>query len=177
MVRCFIGVFLPDFMITKVIELQNFIKTLAIECKLVEAENLHLTLSFLGEKSETEVVEIKDNLDEVCKNFESFPVTISGIKLIPSRNYVRVIVLDATDNSGVLVKLADGIKNKIGGDVKPPHLTLCRVMRLDNNTVISKLLNFDSFCGEFQLNSVQLIESKLSGHGPSYDILHESKLK
>ena len=174
MVRCFIGIFLPDPLKPKAFEMQNFIKTPDIDCKLVELENLHTTLSFLGEVAEIQT--IKDKLDGICSNFKKFDISIAGMKFIPSKKYIRVIALDVNDGLGILSQISGEIKLNIGGDVKPPHLTLCRVKTI-NNEAVSKLLNIDSYCGEFQVTSIQLIESKLSRSGPVYSILHESMLQ
>ncbi len=176
MVRCFIGIFLPENLRSKVQEIQGFIKNLDMDYKLVEPENLHLTLSFLGEIEDVKLDEIQSKLDAICRNFKAFNVSVAGIKLIPSANYVRVIALDIIDKSGYLPHLSREIEKNIGGDVKPPHLTLCRVRKIDKREALSKLLGMDSFCGEFQVASVQLIKSELSRSGPVYSIMHESKL-
>jgi len=176
MVGCFVGIFLPDNIKPKVQQMQGFIKALDIDCKFVEPENLHLTLSFLGEMADAKLEGLKRNLDAICRNFKAFSVSVGGIKLIPSVNYVRVIALDITDSLGYLPHLSNEIKKDIGGDVKPPHLTLCRVRKINKREVLSKLLYMDSFCGEFLVNSVQLIKSELSRGGPAYSTIHESKL-
>lgn len=176
MVKCFIGIFLPENMKPKVRDIQSLIKTLDIDCKLVEPENLHLTLSFFGEIDDGKLEGLKIKLDTICRDFKIFSVSVSGIKLIPSVDYVRVIALDVIDNSGSIHSLAKEIKSAIGGDVKPPHLTLCRVRKVSRKEVFNKLLSIDSSCGEFQVNGVQLIKSELSRRGPVYSILHESRL-
>jgi len=175
MVRCFIGIFIPDSLKPKILEIQNLIKSPYVDYKLVEVENLHLTLSFLGEVEDTRVPDIKDELDRICSNFKKFNISIAGIKFIPNEKYIRVIVLDAFDNLGTLLEISKEIKFCIGGDAKPPHLTLCRIKKI-NKDVVSKLQNIDSYCGGFQIASVQLIESRLSRSGPVYNILHEAKL-
>ncbi len=176
MVRCFVGIFLPDNIKPNVQQIQGFIKALDIDCKFIEPENLHLTLSFLGEIVDAKLEGLKRDLDAICRNFKAFSVSVGGTKLIPNANYVRVIALDVIDNLGYLPHLSNEIKKDIGGDVKPPHLTLCRVRKINKGEVLSKLLYMDSFCGEFQVNSVQLIKSELSRGGPVYSTLHESKL-
>jgi len=175
MVRCFVGIFLPDSLKSKVLELQYFLKSLDIDCKLVEPENLHITLSFLGELDTAGIETTKQNLDEICSNFREFTISISGIKFIPNKNYVRVIALDITDASEMFPRILNELKQNISGDAKPPHLTLCRVRKMGKKDALSKLQNVDSYCGEFRVSSIQLIESQLGGSGPAYSVLHESK--
>ena len=176
MVRCFIGVFAPDSLKGHILRLQKFIETLDIDCKLVEYENLHFTLSFLGEVDEHQVGLIKSNLDSIANKFKKFAIGVSGIKFIPSKSFIRVIALDIIDTDGFLSQIMDEIKTTIGGDVKPPHLTLCRVKTIDKAAAVSKLLDFDSNCGDFDIGSLSLIKSSLKVGGPVYSALHESKL-
>ena len=62
-VRVFIGFFLPDEIKKEVLEIQR--KIPSFKGKLVEENNLHLTLKFLGEISEEELNEIK-NILKTC---------------------------------------------------------------------------------------------------------------
>lgn len=176
MVRCFIGVFVPFALKECILPLQKYIKSSHVDCKLVEYENLHITLSFLGDVAESRIDLIKNNLDLVAKRFNKFVIGLSGVKFIPSVNFVRVIGLDIIDSNGLLRQIMDEIKTNVGGDVKPPHLTLCRVKNFDKTKVVSKLLNLDSNCGDFEINSLSLIKSELKFDGPVYSTLHKSKL-
>lgn len=178
MARCFIGVFIPDGLKEKLLNLQNFIKGLDIDCRLVEAENMHLTLSFLGEVPEGEIPEISRKLDIITQNFTKFSVTVSGILLIPNGDFIRVIALDVVDEAGYLRNLVGYIGVEIGGDAKPPHLTLCRVRKIENKqATIDKLVNSVAYAEGFQVDSISLIKSSLSRSGPAYSTIHESRLK
>lgn len=174
MVRCFIGFLLPENLKDKIVELQNYLSNF-VKAKFVERENLHLCFSFLGEKSEVE--NIKRTMDEISKNYKIFEIRLKGIKLIPNEKFVRVIALNAFDEKNFSNSLRLEILNKIGGDSKPLHLTLCRVKSMDKKVFkekIEKIKNFDA--GSFLLNSIQLIKSELRREGPIYEVIHESKL-
>jgi len=178
MVRCFIGILLPDSLKNAVSKIQDFIRTLDAECRFVEYENLHISLSFLGDMPDNEILKIQQKLDEVVGNYRKFSLLVSGIKFIPTRSYIRVIALDVVDDSGVLVQITDKIKTNVGGDVKPPHLTLCRVKKIaDKLDVISRILNSNTYCGELEVDSINLIKSELKPTGPVYSVLHKSSLK
>ena len=178
MTRCFIGVFIPDGLKEKLLNLQNFIKSLDIDCKLVEAENMHLTLSFLGEIPEGEIPEISRKLDIIAQNFTKFSVVVSGILLIPNKNFIRVIALDVADEAGYLRNLVGYIGAEIGGDAKPPHLTLCRVRKIEGkHDTVDKLVNSVAYAEGFQVDSISLIKSNLSRSGSAYSTVHESRLK
>ncbi|MEM5790591.1 MAG: RNA 2',3'-cyclic phosphodiesterase [Candidatus Aenigmatarchaeota archaeon] len=176
MVRCFVGVLIPESLKEKILDLQNYLSSF-IKAKFVEKENLHLCFSFLGEKNEEEIDLIKKSLDEISKNFKTFEIKIKGIKLIPSEKFVRVIALDTFDEKRISESLRFEILNKIDGDSKPLHLTLCRVKSMDRKKFfenIKKIRDLD--IGIFSLNSIQLIKSELSKKGPVYEIIYESRL-
>lgn len=175
MVRCFIGVMLPLELRSSVIRLQDKIKSLPLETKMVESENFHICLSFLGELEDRKTEEIVKKLDLLCKNYQKFEVKFSGIKLIPNEKYIRVIILDAKDD--VLYTLSKHIEKEIGGDAKPPHLTLCRVKSIkDKQKTVEEIKKIDVNIGTFTVSSIQLIKSVLQRYGPTYTIVHESKL-
>ena len=177
MVRCFIGIFLPDGLKANAVKIQNIIASSDAECKLVECENMHITLSFLGEIDGNRADEIGRLLDGILAKYKKFNVSIAGIKFIPNRDFIRVIALDVIDESGVLGKISDEIKANIGGDVKPPHFTLCRLRSpAGKQNVVSRLLDADSHCGELFIDSVDLIKSELKRDGPVYTSAHKTKL-
>lgn len=175
MVRCFIGIFIPENLKEKIVNVQNQIKKIGAECKFVEVENLHLCLSFLGEVEEIEIEKISSKLDEICSRYKKFDVNISGIKIIPSESYIRVLVLNVFNV--LLETISKNIKNEIGGDVKPPHLTLCRVKNIKNKqNFVEELKTIDYVIGNFTVKSIHLIKSELRKSGPVYTSLHESRL-
>ncbi len=178
MIRCFIGLFVSDVLKNKIIDLQDKIKKLPVKAKFVEPENLHMCLSFLGEVEDERIEEISKNLDSIANEFKRFEVELSGIKIIPSENYIRVLALDVLDKEKNLEKITKEIKNKIGGNIKPTHLTLCRVKSvLDKKGFIEKIKKIDSKIGKLIVPSILLIKSTLQKPGPVYSVLHESVLR
>jgi 2'-5' RNA ligase len=152
------------------------LKNLPIDCKMVESENLHISLSFLGDIEDEKVGVLSSALDSICKNYSRFAVEIGGIRFIPSEKYIRVLALDVIDN-GTLKSLSKEIKQKIGGDVKLPHLTLCRVRDVKNeDAVVDKIKKFDVNVESFVISSISLIKSELKKTGPIYTDLHQSNL-
>jgi 2'-5' RNA ligase len=176
MVRCFIGFLVPENVKEHIVKIQGEISKLPIVCKFVEVENLHVCLSFLGE---TDVVnEIIKTLDEICSNYKRFDVSIGKVRLIPNENYIRVLALDVSERTGNIEKISKDIVRQIGGDSKPPHLTLCRVKSIsDKKNVIQKLKEMGIEKISFTVSAIQLIKSELRRAGPVYSVIHESKLK
>ena len=188
MVRIFIGILVPSEIRNNIISVQKKLNNLAIKAKMVEPENLHISLSFLGEIDDKKVDEISGKLDSIAKNYQKFEITISGIKFIPNENYFRVLAFDVLSPENVLRKeivkapiierISSEIRKEIGGDVKPPHLTICRVRSIGNkNLVIQEIIKrLENFKESFKVNSIQILESTLQRSGPIYSVIHESRL-
>jgi 2'-5' RNA ligase len=177
MVRCFVGIFLPEKVKNEIVAIQNELKKFPTDCKFVEFENLHICLSFLGEVDGNRVNEIKQKLNDIGKYFTKFDSFIHELKLIPSDKYVRVIALDVFDEQKNLIKLGKMIREQIGGDVKPPHVTLCRVKNIMNKPLfLEKVKNLKFDVGTFTVDEICLIKSELSRHGPVYSVLSEASL-
>lgn len=174
MVRCFIAFAVSEDVKRRALELQARLKELPMSCKFVEEENMHVTLSFLGEISGVEIEKINEELAAICKNFPKMEVGVQGLNIIPSESYIRVIALDIFDSNGKLNQLSGEIKKMVGDDVKPPHFTICRVRQVKNrNEVLSKLEDFRNFeAGKFTLSQIALMKSELSREGPTYEPLH-----
>lgn len=177
--RLFVGFLLPEEQKQFVIMLQSEISGLEVDCKNVERKNLHISMSFLGETSEEDAEKIKKDLAKVASKFKKMDIAVCGTKAIPSKNFVRVIALDVTEASGSLEKLLEEIRQKIGGDVKPPHLTLCRVKSTKNKErLIEFVEKYETACfASIKISSIQLIESKLGRSGPEYFMISESALQ
>lgn len=174
MVRCFVGIMLPEGLKDYVRSIQFELKKVKMDCKFVESENLHLNFSFLGEIGGDEIEGVKTAIDSI--DFGIFEVEIDEIKLIPSENYFHVVVLDVKDGSGKLSLLMKNIVETIGGDFKPPHLTLCRVKNVsDKTSVVKKIREIKTEERKLLIDMIQLIKSELGESGPVYKILHEKK--
>lgn len=134
--------------------------------KKVEGRNLHLTLKFLGEISDSD--KIADSLDEI--RFHKFTVTLKGLGAFPSQHNGRVLFVRAFPED-ILSELAGEVDSRTRGipldHPFTPHITLLRTKeRRDFSGVIEKygqtvfmVQDVSSFC---------LYESKLTSNGPIY---------
>lgn len=176
MVRAFIGVVLTEDIKSYVIRVQDQLKSLPMEAKLVEPENLHISLSFLGEIEGTKIIDITSKLDAAAKDYEKFEISIGGISLIPNENFVRVIALDV--KSEKLESIRKEVVAKVGGDSHPAHLTLARVKVIsDKNKFIEQIRKISPEGISAKVESLDLVESLLQPSGPVYKTAHKSYLK
>lgn len=146
--------------------------------KLVEAQNLHITLQFLGEVSSERISKIAESLRAVSGTVAPFSLNVEGVGFFPPVGIPKVIWI-GTSTCQELMQLVDSIRNSLAqiGFAPPPekfvsHITIGRVKR--PLPEIKKLsapsfgkVFFDRFC---------LYKSTLTPRGPIYDILEEFKL-
>jgi RNA 2',3'-cyclic 3'-phosphodiesterase len=176
-VRCFVGFFLPKEAVEVALERQSRLSHAKFTWKMVEPQNLHINLSFLGEIGESEVGNVSSGLEEICRNHKPFSVTVGNIELIPSEKRPRVVALHAIEGSGELKSLTNDVKGNIGGDSKPPHITLGRVRNvIDSDSMVGRVgrLNLEASTSpkcSFEVLSIGLIKSELGRDGPTYTTL------
>ena len=177
--RAFIAVDIKNKeLLTKFRKLQSIFFSLQPDIKLISPNNLHLTLSFLGEITSDESKKISLKLQEI--KFNQINAVYNDIGVFPSRNNIRVIWMGFTpDSENHLKNLFLIIKKKLShieiNESKPfhPHITIARVKSKRN---IDKLLNsIDSmrnqYFGSEIFDNIKLKRSTLTPNGPIYQDL------
>ena len=181
--RTFIAVEVSDTVKPKILALQKKIKSSGADIRLVEPENLHYNLKFLGEIDETDIEKVKTALSGI--SYPAFDVHITGIGAFPSATYIRVIWLGAKEGGQELTALAKAIEEAltaigIGREERPfvPHLTLCRVENPKAKESLVKIVKNQQATdvGKIRIDKIILFQSKLSPKGPTYTPLHTVKL-
>lgn len=176
MVRLFIGVSLPEEVVESLSGLREAVSGMPAKLKLVEPENLHVSLSFLGERPEGEVAAIARSLDDVCRDHRRFSASLGRAVLIPSRDHIRVVALEVGSSQGEMERLRSEVAEKVGGESHPAHLTIARVREVRDREFISRAVEGMKAGKYFEVSSVLLVRSVLTRRGPRYEVLHESRL-
>ena len=160
----FFAVELPDEVRERIFEAGRELEGKGIS--LVKKENLHITLKFIGEKSEHDAREIIKKASEI--SFESFSVRVVGVGAFPNERNARGIWVGAqADGLGELAhKIEEALemeKEKFVG-----HITVARVKaRVDLSEFFEK--NKKAEFGEFLVNAFTLKKSTLSSQGALYE--------
>lgn len=178
-IRCFISVDVEDTGILRTIQsLQREIERTENVVKMVEMENMHLTLKFLGELPQSSVNRIMDGLKSL--KFKPFKIEFKGLGVFPNLNYIRVVwvgVGEGVDRLEDLHNQVNTILRKLGfvEEEFSPHLTIARVKAIRNKPGLIKILNDyrDTSFGHIEVNSVRLKRSTLTSRGPIYDTIME----
>ena len=177
--RLFTCVWVPDDNRKKIKDFQKEMIDLPMKAKFVETDNLHFTVSFLGEKENSGIPDLKNKLDESVKNIRKFDVKIEELKVIPSENYIRVIGIKVKDTDRI-ANLIKTVADTIGGKFYlEQKITLCRVKKISDKISVQKFIesNKNVKIGEFQVDRVSLVKSTLTKSGPIYETIHNSYLK
>ncbi len=172
----------PEGVRKGIIEMQNRIANLG-NLKLVEPENIHLTLKFLGEVDEGMIERISEKLD-LLSEAERFEISLKGLGVFPKPNYVRVIWIGVDRGADRIVELHKRIDSELNPMGFPnednfnTHFTIARVKSIDKKA-LSDVLNKNSNTefGGWTADRIELMKSGLTPKGPTYSVLHTAYLR
>jgi len=180
--RCFVALDLPRDVIREISKTQKLIKEKKLfDGKLVDSENLHLTLKFLGEISKEEIAEVKKRLREI--KFKSFEVGLGNVGVFSSKynSYIRVIWIKL--NGKRTFELQKIIDEKLSDLFEPErrfmsHITIARVKRVyDKKGFLEYLKKLKVPKMKFKIDKFFLKKSELFDAGPVYEDIEIYRLK
>jgi len=183
LLRAFIAVDIPDGEVKeRILEFQRTISQTGADLKLVELENIHITLRFLGDVTTATAEDLKTELGRV--KFSPFKVTLRGVGVFPDYGRINVVWVGIDEGNIGLLDLYGKINRSLGRIGIPPdrrglspHLTVARVRSGRNRESLSKTvaeLTTSEF-GSIEVNSFHLKQSTLTARGPIYQSLQEIK--
>lgn len=143
----------------------------------VTENQLHLTLKFLGEVSDTQIAPVCDAAAEACAQIQPFPLRISGLGVFPAPRNPRVLwcgVEDPTGSCRRWVELIDPFLVDL--NFKPetraftPHITLGRSRSTAGAHVLREVLDGTPppETDEMEVDQVVVFESRLRPTGAVY---------
>lgn len=150
------------------------------DVKLVEIENIHVTMRFLGNINVDTVERIFGEIKKI--QFTPFNVQLKGLGVFPSLSCPRVVWVGITDGADQLRAVFGQLEPKIrelgfAPDNKGfrPHLTIARVRSGKNKAHLAEFINknLDFEFGFFKAECLRLKRSVLSPKGPTYSTLKE----
>lgn len=154
------------------------------DLKLVEPENIHITIKFLGDTDEKYIDAIEQSMKESIKGIKPFPIILRGTGVFPNQNYIKVIWVGIID-TGHIEPIAHAIDTSLAslGFKKEnrgfsPHLTVGRVKTARNKEKLLKVIehyNDEEFTVQ-EVQSIVLKKSELTSKGPIYTTLREVRL-
>ena len=176
--RCFIAIDLPNEIKEEIVKIQKQLPE--AKQKLVEKENLHLTLVFLDEIDDYKINQIKNSLKEIT--FDKFQASLGKIGIFPSESFIRVVWV-SMEPSQTIKQLHDEIFEKIKNIGKfdkrfESHITIARVKYIqDKENFIKKLKQISINPIKFSVNEFAIKKSSLTRQGPIYEDIIKFELK
>lgn len=179
MPRAFIAIDIDEMVRQKLVGAQHQLATTGAQLKLVEPENIHVTMKFLGEVPDDKIRTIADAIRRAVVGAQPFSIDIKGIGVFPNLRYVRVVWAGVVDGRDAVIAIQRNIDRELQNLGFPPerdfvpHLTLARVKTAHRKerlaALIKEMANIEF--GTTSAQAIELKQSTLTSKGPIYSTL------
>lgn len=190
LIRAFIAIEIPES-IQKAIEKETLSLRKAADSSLVRwvpSANVHLTLKFLGDVSESNLQFIKQMLTQECAQHPALDMQIGKLGSFPTSKRPRVIWvgIHAPAELGKIQQAIDSASSRLGYTKEErdfsPHLTIGRVKPNLSAIDVQKIRtalesNHVSMLGSAKIDAIHLYKSDLQPGGSVYTRLFSAQLK
>ncbi len=147
-------------------------------------EKLHLTVKFLGDVNDKELIEVRRSVENIAAAGFAFSVSLGGTGVFPPKGDPRILWLGAVDN-GHLAPIASALNDefaRLGFERErrkfSPHLTIARLRDPRASTELAAKHRAGVFGPvSFEVREIVLYESKLLPAGAVYTGLAKCPLK
>ena len=187
--RCFIAIDIDERLRAAIADLQRQLAEKAKfrknDVKWVAPEAMHLTLKFLGEVKDEQIVEVCNAVRDVAGSSKSFELDIESVGHFGGKS-ARVLWVGTGRGSDNLCRLQADIEQQLSAAGWPRetrdfsgHLTLCRVKNSKAGPKLAQMsedykdLNLGTISADF----VTVYQSQLRPTGPIYTVLGNYKLQ
>src|SRR5438552_6868917 len=184
--RTFVAVGIDRFTRDRLAGLQERLAESAPGVKWAAPDNWHITLLFLGEVGEVEVLDVCRTVEAVCRGVPGFPMTLAGTGAFPTPRRPRTLIVHVTEGAEELRALHTALERpllELGCYRREergytPHATLGRVKADRPADDLSKALMKHAAwsAGETTVQAVHVMGSELTRDGPVYTVLSRAKL-
>ena len=182
-VRSFIAVLLPDRVRAGLAAVSAELRGQTRGLAWVRADNLHLTLRFLGEIEPVQLQHVREAVTDAAAAIAPFTVSLGGLGGFPSGRAPRVLwasiaaggerleALYATLEAGLVARGIPGENRAFH-----PHVTLARARDSRGVGGLASVLGAGPAFGPVQVGAIHLMRSELDPRGARYSILREAPL-
>ena len=164
----------------KLTDAQRLVAQTGADLKLVEPQNIHMTIRFLGDITLNMAEKVFEEMKKT--QFTPFNVQINGLGVFPSLSYPRVIWARITEGAEQLRSVFTQMEPRLqslGFTPDPkgfsPHLTIARVRSAQNTAQLAEFItkNVKYDFGTVKAQCLRLKKSELTPKGPIYSTLKE----
>ena len=148
----------------------------------LKKDNLHITLLFIGWVKEEEIIQTCQIAKKVAQNKKNFSLRFKKVCYGPPKKIPPRLIWIELEKKPELLELAEelkketakaGILRKIEKREFSPHITLARIktwqwrkIEPEERPEIEREISLD-----FEVNSIEIMESKLKKSGAEYNII------
>ena len=149
-----------------------------VRASWARAENLHLTLKFLGEIPMAKVEALSLAAGAAARASNRFDLVVGDCGAFPTQGQPRVLWIGVEDQSGKLARLHQALENEcvqagFAREMRPfhPHLTIARLRQPHGSRKLAQLHKQIGFLSEFfAVSELVVIRSELSSEGSRYTV-------
>jgi RNA 2',3'-cyclic 3'-phosphodiesterase len=190
--RLFLAVHLSQHLRDRLAGLQEAFAAHDSAVRLVAAENLHLTLHFLGDTADDYVPSLLTGMHRALSSFKSFDAFARGAGCFPSARKPRVFWAGVEDPSGKLAEIHASLAGELAAldfelDSRAfsPHITIAHAKkRADRGALVSAAADLAAAASVqlgpqgtgLPVRAVSLVESVLGRGGPTYTDIESVEL-
>ncbi len=184
LIRTFIAIHLPAEITAVLTQIISTLKaqTPTRAVRWVKPENIHLTLSFLGDTAVSKLPNIATTLDQIAGKISPFRLHLDQLGCFPNRRVPRIIWVGL---EGAMAQLKS-LKRQIDEHLIPlgwqpekrpynPHLTLGRAK--ESRHLKNMHWNMEIEKVAFNVTAVHHIQSQLLPQGVVYTTIHTSTME
>jgi len=185
-IRTFIAVDLAAGVKSRLAGLQDQLGRSAAGVKWTRTENMHLTLLFLGEVEQLEVVSICRLVQQRARKHAPFVLEAAGLGAFPNPRRPKILWVGLTEGVAELralhADLEEGLLDlgcyRREDREYTPHLTLGRLSHDDREeewgTILAKHADWQG--GSSPVDEVLVMASEMRKNGPEYSVLGRGPL-
>lgn len=183
--RAFIAIDISPDMVSTLEQLVEKEKTRLPRARWVRPANLHLTLRFLGETSESVLMDLGKNLQNAMASYPPMTLEFRGVGFFPSQRRPRVLWVGIPHPPDALARVQMDIESaaQLQGFVPEtrkfaPHLTLARFREPRPHKRFAELAEElgDHDFGTSRVDEIVLYQSILRPQGAEYQALQKFAL-
>lgn len=185
-IRIFLSVGVGAKIRQRVLDLQGSLSETLSGVRWVDEESLHVTLLFLGEVDELDLVSICRIAKEVGKKLPPFTMEVGGMGCFPNPRRPKVLWVGITEGGEDLQRMHESLESPLMENgcyrreerAYSPHLTLGRVTGEDESVNWSELLGeHESWQGgTIMVEEILVMSSELRRDGPVYSVVGRAPL-
>ncbi|MFO8133671.1 MAG: RNA 2',3'-cyclic phosphodiesterase [Thermoplasmatota archaeon] len=166
------------------VELEQRLEETGANLKLVEPQNIHVTLKFLGDTDEAKIPAVEHAMQAAAADVEPYHASLQGVGVFPHLDYIKVIWI-GVDDDGQTRHIAETLDDRLAGQgfrkekhEFTPHATVARMKGARGKDAVRSLVqeHENTEFGDLSVEGIQLKKSELSPEGPVYTTLSDITL-